>query len=951
MAKLTSAQRALFVKVWNELGNIMAGAPAMENEALLALVIEYTTSFNGEDPILVDETTGSSLLDFAQTLERKDILDILQQNQIASQRTHSPVTQKQLTPSEMLEQGLRTRDRQTLIDAINQGANFDNISDREIVSQAELYRTLLNETGSNLSEDYIAPNKISDVVFTRISKLTEKGAGADHLGSVRDLIQFAHQYMHEKKEIEEPNAASNQRFHDHMKAFMNGYIAQKDTMLSKPEHFENVIAYLNQVLDDPLKNKEHYEWLPLWLQPGQKLYKDLSVNNKDWIDMATKRLEDAFRLKLVQAVSAGDIEAITQLFNHPYGAHALTNIDVPIGDKTLLYIAAENGQLAVLKFLMSMNADPSVLSKNNRNLLHAALIKENNWPTIDYLLSLENSAAMINATSDEPDLGKKITPFQMAVGLGNIQNLRMIMQSKYAKELLLKSPDYIKKIIDRSLEGKHPNAWVFASLLYSTAQVLGDSNYNPNTLTSYRDFKEKQLELSVALVKAIFKYGDKIESIQELLDQGAPVNAYAQYTPSGLFTGWARSGMESAEYALMIAFQKGHYETAELLLQYGASPYIKNPMTGNTVLHAIMLSENPYKGMRALLKTGPDGRVLFDFTSSLNATNKMGESPLGLAIQRLIKDLKFDTFSYTTPKENSSSLNSIYLVVYHFVMENMVSEQEVRRQVQEGLQLDKNLTKEMEAEYLRIFDAVAMTTRIKTLSYYVKNVNAKKDVEQNLGLIGTMLDTIIKALIDANVLNINAENDHAKNVQVDAALHDAVKKSTDPQLKTMFVKFYQRIGNLANLADLQNSMGSNPTDVRQRAQPMPQQAAASAATANPIKYQQPQYIAPMGPSDMDILAKIYQAPTVIPKPVELNKPAPSGTVNVLLPSKNPAPSSISGPVAQNEPTVAELLGKIPSVPAHTPGGAAVGSKENVDDKDNEMNTKKKNKTRSDPLSS
>jgi ankyrin repeat protein len=350
---------------------------------------------------------------------------------------------------------------------------------------------------------------------------------------------------------------------------------------------------------------------------------------------------------------------------------------------------------------------PQSVENTSRNALHAAFKKDNNWKTIEYLLSLDKfKNTMVHEISEDADFVGK-TPLEIAVENGSVENLRSFMRSKYAQEIVSKSPDYLKKIIDNSLKSDDKNVLLCAGLLYSSAQVLGGNDYSPDNLSSDKNFKERQLQQRIAVIKHLYKRKDiqaDTEALEELLDAGAPANVYEQYQVSGPATGWLRANlgmqMDFPEYALILSIKKNNLSAFKLLLEHGANPFITSKETGNNVFHEIMLAkyglhhDGSYEYMFHLKKLTSNLSQL----ELLTAQNNAQQTPLDILIERISRKLMGYAYSLTYDVADSDDCEKFFkqtlLIAQVFIARDLIRWDDLQAKVLAHYDKFKNVTEE-----------------------------------------------------------------------------------------------------------------------------------------------------------------------------------------------------------------------------------------------------------------
>ncbi|GAB0193223.1 CARD- and ANK-domain containing inflammasome adapter protein-like [Grus japonensis] len=293
--------------------------------------------------------------------------------------------------------------------------------------------------------------------------------------------------------------------------------------------------------------------------------------------------------------------------------------------ETLLHVAAANGHLAIMEYLISKGAKIDVKDKKGRTALHTAAEKGRG----DAVKVLLRCGAYMYSLDME---GK--TPLHLAAQNHHSHILKMLLkkearnyrnQHNFLHMAALKDEGSLAKMLLKagaSVDGKDEKGQTALSYAVSqgaenTAKVLleagasVDSNlaeraFHSNHPSIFKILLEYSKDLSSdvmesALFRAVQKNLHGI--VAALIDRGTDINAYneMQYTP------------------LLLACERGKAESAEVLIEKGANFRIKTPAS-DTALH-LAVQAGAASIANLLLRKGME----------INLMNQASETPLHVA--------------------------------------------------------------------------------------------------------------------------------------------------------------------------------------------------------------------------------------------------------------------------------------------------------------------------------
>ncbi|XP_055670927.1 CARD- and ANK-domain containing inflammasome adapter protein-like [Falco peregrinus] len=293
--------------------------------------------------------------------------------------------------------------------------------------------------------------------------------------------------------------------------------------------------------------------------------------------------------------------------------------------ETLLHVAAANGHLTIMEYLISKGAKIDVKDKEGRTPLHRAAEKGHG----DAVKVLLRHGAFMYGSDAE---GK--TPLHLAAQNNHSHILKMFLkeearsyrnQHNFLHMAALKDESSVAKMLLKagaSTDGKDEKGWTALSYAVSqgsenTAKVLlaagasVDSNmveraFNSNHPSIFKTLLEYSKDLSSdimesALFRAVQKNLHGI--VAAVIDRGTDINVYneMQYTP------------------LLLACETGKFESAKVLIEKGANFGIKTPAS-DTALH-LAVQAGAASIVNLLLHKGME----------TNLMNQANETPLHVA--------------------------------------------------------------------------------------------------------------------------------------------------------------------------------------------------------------------------------------------------------------------------------------------------------------------------------
>ncbi|XP_068263242.1 CARD- and ANK-domain containing inflammasome adapter protein-like [Nyctibius grandis] len=379
-----------------------------------------------------------------------------------------------------------------------------------------------------------------------------------------------------------------------------GYLLEKDKVW-----FENSSERHQEKKDSPRRKKQ--EWAI------KKKGKEIQLSR------AAKPRKDHADVGVFDAVAKGCLSELEKTLKDN-DVHALNS-----SSETLLHVAAANGHLMIMEYLISKGAKIDVKDEKGRTPLHRAAEK-GHGEAVKVLL--QRGASMYSLDTE----GK--TPLHLAAQNNHSHTLKVLLkeevrsngnQHNFLHMAAVKDESSLAKMLLKagaSADGEDERGWTALSYAVSrgsenTAKVLleagahVDSNtaeraFNSNHPSIFKTLLEYSKDLSSdimesALFRAVQKNLPGI--VAALIDRGTDINAYneMQYTP------------------LLLACETGKAESAEVLIEKGANFGIKTPAS-DTALH-LAVQAGAASTANLLLCKGME----------VNLMNKANETPLHVA--------------------------------------------------------------------------------------------------------------------------------------------------------------------------------------------------------------------------------------------------------------------------------------------------------------------------------
>ncbi|XP_009580505.1 PREDICTED: ankyrin-1-like [Fulmarus glacialis] len=379
-----------------------------------------------------------------------------------------------------------------------------------------------------------------------------------------------------------------------------GYLLEKDKMW-----FENSGERQEEKKDSPRRKEQ--EW-------------DIKKKGKETqLSRAAKPRKDYSDVGIFHAVAKSYLSELEKTLKDN-DINALNS-----SSETLLHVAAANGHLTIMEYLISKGAKIDVKDKKGRTALHRAAEKGHR----DAVKVLLQCGAYMYSLDME---GK--TPLHLAAQDNHSHILKMLLkeearsyrnQHNFLHRAVLKDESSLAKMLlkaDASTDGKDERGQTALSYAVSqgsenTAKVLleagarVDSNmakraFNSNHPSIFKILLEYSKDLSSDIMEsALFRTVQKNLHgiVAALVDRGTDINAYneMQYTP------------------LLLACETGKAESAEVLIEKGANFGIKTPAS-DTALH-LAVQAGAASIANLLLRKGME----------VNLMNQADETPLHVA--------------------------------------------------------------------------------------------------------------------------------------------------------------------------------------------------------------------------------------------------------------------------------------------------------------------------------
>ncbi|XP_009931289.2 CARD- and ANK-domain containing inflammasome adapter protein [Opisthocomus hoazin] len=394
-----------------------------------------------------------------------------------------------------------------------------------------------------------------------------------------------------------------------------GYLLEKDKAW-----FENSSEQHQEKKDSPRRTKQERQEQKKDSHKRKKQEWAIKKKEKETpFSRAAKSRKDHADVDIFDAVAKGYLSELEKTLEDN-DINALNS-----SSETLLHVAAANGHLTIMEYLISKGAKTDVKDKKGRTPLHRAAEK-GHGDAVEVLL--QHGAYMYSL-----DMAGK-TPLHLAAQNNHSHILKMLLkeearsyrsQHNFLHRAALKDESSLAEMLLKagaSTDGRDERGQTALSYAVSqgsenTAKVLleagasVDSNMAERALNSNRPsiFKilleySKDLSPDImesALFRAVQKNLHAI--VAALTDRGTDINAYneMQYTP------------------LLLACETGKAESAEVLIKKGANLGIKTPAS-DTALH-LAVQAGAASIANLLLRKGMEG----------NLTNRDDETPLHVA--------------------------------------------------------------------------------------------------------------------------------------------------------------------------------------------------------------------------------------------------------------------------------------------------------------------------------
>ncbi|XP_051481070.1 CARD- and ANK-domain containing inflammasome adapter protein-like [Apus apus] len=293
--------------------------------------------------------------------------------------------------------------------------------------------------------------------------------------------------------------------------------------------------------------------------------------------------------------------------------------------ETLLHVAAANGHLTIMEYLITKGAKIDVKDKKGRTALHRAAEKGHS----DAVKVLLRHGAYLYSLDTESK-----TPLNLAAQNNHTHVLKMLLkeearshrnQHNFLHMAALKDESGLANMLLKagaSTDGKDERGQTALSYAVSqgsenTAKVLLEAGGSVDSNVVERAFNSNHPNI----LKILLEYSRDLPSdikesalfravqqnlhglVAALIDRGTDINAYneMQYTP------------------LLLACERGKAESAEVLIEKGANFGIKTPAS-DTALH-VAVQAGAASITNLLLHKGMD----------VNSTNEADETPLHVA--------------------------------------------------------------------------------------------------------------------------------------------------------------------------------------------------------------------------------------------------------------------------------------------------------------------------------
>ncbi|KAM9283641.1 LOW QUALITY PROTEIN: CARD- and ANK-domain containing inflammasome adapter protein-like [Morus bassanus] len=377
-----------------------------------------------------------------------------------------------------------------------------------------------------------------------------------------------------------------------------GYLLEKDKVW-----FENTSEQHQEKKDSPEEKKQ--EWTI------KKKGKETQLSG------AAKPRKDHSDVGIFDAVTKGYLSELEKICKDN-DINALNS-----SSETLLHVAATNGHLTIMEYLISKGAKIDVKDKKGRTPLHRAAEKVYG----DAMKVLLRCGAYMYSLDME---GK--TPLHLAAQNNHSYILKMLLkeearsyrnQHNFLHMAALKDESSLAKMLLKagaSTDGKDEKgetafSYAFSQGSENTAKVLLEAGAGVDSTTAKRALNSNHPSIFKLLLESKDLSSDIMESalfravqknlhgiVAALIDRGTDINAYneMQYTP------------------LLLACETGKAESAEVLIEKGANFGIKTPAS-DTALHLAVTGAASITNL--LLRKG----------MKVNLTNQADETLLHIA--------------------------------------------------------------------------------------------------------------------------------------------------------------------------------------------------------------------------------------------------------------------------------------------------------------------------------
>ncbi|XP_048753764.2 E3 ubiquitin-protein ligase MIB2-like [Ostrea edulis] len=342
-------------------------------------------------------------------------------------------------------------------------------------------------------------------------------------------------------------------------------------------------------------------------------------------------------ISIVQAAGQGDLQAVKEIIKK-----FPEKVDQTIEGKTALQIAAYEGNVDVVQFLLENNADPNLKDKEDDSPLHySAFGKEHK--TMGELLKRGADANIVNKS--------KQTPLHISVGKGSVECVKLLLEHKANPSLKDKDGD---TVMHDAISQKELHSEIIQSVIGSRLANYKETNTKGFNVLQWAAMKDSRLAVSVVIDKNKSIVDDKMAEGFTALHI-AVANDFVEISSALIHRGNCNVNVTDKDKRtpLIICVSQGHKRTMEVLLAASCNVNAQD-INGNTALHVAQTKKSlPGLIQRKHEDKNMDTQIicsLLEAKADINIKNLENKSPLDLAEDDMVKQ-----FMILLSKKASSS--------------------------------------------------------------------------------------------------------------------------------------------------------------------------------------------------------------------------------------------------------------------------------------------------------